>query len=350
LSFHALTTARARSTVRLTRDDLYKMVWARPLTAIAAEFGMSSVAFAKHCDWLDVPCPGRGHWAQVRAGKNPERTPLPRPTASTPLELDLETRERVAKPPKRLDIPQVEIGDVGAAHHPVVRQLEKLLAPGHRDHGLHTIWGDHHAVLKVGPDSRARALRLLDAIVNALHGRRHSVRLRHLPRPGYADDVRHLEAIIGKQPVEFWLTERLKQCEHVMTPEQKKSFDRTGYSLAPRYDFAPSGELTIELSVPYGTSVPHRWTDRPKKRLEQVIGEVVVAIEDAAVAWGQDAEERVKQAAVAETQRQSEEVRKHAAAYQLALETDLKAMAARWQNAEIHARPVSAESGRFGPT
>jgi hypothetical protein len=41
---------RSREHVRFTREELYELVWSKPMTAIAADFGMSSVAFAKHCN------------------------------------------------------------------------------------------------------------------------------------------------------------------------------------------------------------------------------------------------------------------------------------------------------------
>jgi hypothetical protein len=39
-------------TLTLSREDLYDLVWSKPMTTIAAEFGVSSVAFAKHCRGL----------------------------------------------------------------------------------------------------------------------------------------------------------------------------------------------------------------------------------------------------------------------------------------------------------
>jgi hypothetical protein len=36
------------------------------MTDIAAEFGMSSNAFAKHCKKANVPFPGRGYWQRVQ--------------------------------------------------------------------------------------------------------------------------------------------------------------------------------------------------------------------------------------------------------------------------------------------
>ena len=56
-------------TVTYRRNELYNQVWERPLRDLAEEQGISDVALAKICKKLGVPCPGRGHWAQLAAGK-----------------------------------------------------------------------------------------------------------------------------------------------------------------------------------------------------------------------------------------------------------------------------------------
>ena len=52
--------------VKLTREELYQMVWSKPVTKWAKEFGLSDVGFAKICKKMKVPLPGRGYWAMVQ--------------------------------------------------------------------------------------------------------------------------------------------------------------------------------------------------------------------------------------------------------------------------------------------
>ena len=61
----------------LTRQELYRRVWAKPLSAVAKELGLSGPALAKICNRLLVPYPHRGHWAKVNAGKLSVRPRLP---------------------------------------------------------------------------------------------------------------------------------------------------------------------------------------------------------------------------------------------------------------------------------
>lgn len=60
----------------LSRADLYELVWSKPMTELAKDFGFSDVALAKRCRRLGVPVPGRGYWARVAAGQTPHRPKL----------------------------------------------------------------------------------------------------------------------------------------------------------------------------------------------------------------------------------------------------------------------------------
>jgi len=62
---------------RLSRAELYRLVWASPVTAVAKQFGVSDVAVGKVCRAADIPLPPRGYWARKAAGKKVEPTPLP---------------------------------------------------------------------------------------------------------------------------------------------------------------------------------------------------------------------------------------------------------------------------------
>ena len=62
----------------LTRQELYDLVWSRPMVDVAKDFHISDVALAKRCKAVDVPVPPRGWWAKKTAGQDPARTPLPK--------------------------------------------------------------------------------------------------------------------------------------------------------------------------------------------------------------------------------------------------------------------------------
>ncbi len=68
----------------LTRQSLYDLVWSKPISTLAKEFGISDVGLAKRCRAVDVPIPYRGYWARKEAGHNPPKLPLPKYRAKAP--------------------------------------------------------------------------------------------------------------------------------------------------------------------------------------------------------------------------------------------------------------------------
>lgn len=63
--------------VTLSRQALYDLVWSRPRTVLAKEFGVSDVAIRKHCVRENIPAPPPGYWAKLKTEHKPRQVPLP---------------------------------------------------------------------------------------------------------------------------------------------------------------------------------------------------------------------------------------------------------------------------------
>ncbi|AUW47179.1 hypothetical protein CUJ84_pRLN3000040 (plasmid) [Rhizobium leguminosarum] len=61
---------------KLSREELFALVWEKPTSEIAKELGLSDVAIGKLCTKLQVPKPPRGYWARMQAGQRPRRPAL----------------------------------------------------------------------------------------------------------------------------------------------------------------------------------------------------------------------------------------------------------------------------------
>jgi len=88
---------------RVTREELYKMVWDKPMIRLAEEFGITGNGLAKVCDRLDVPYPPRGHWAKKQAGKPVVALKLPSRRDGIPSAADIHPT-----PPKPAPSPAAE--------------------------------------------------------------------------------------------------------------------------------------------------------------------------------------------------------------------------------------------------
>jgi hypothetical protein len=72
--------------LRLTREELYHLVWVKPMTQVAQQFEISDRAMAKICAKKQVPVPPRGYWAKKSAGKDVSTIPLPEFLSKPPKE------------------------------------------------------------------------------------------------------------------------------------------------------------------------------------------------------------------------------------------------------------------------
>ena len=115
-------------TVTLTREQLYDLVWSKPMTEIATEFGVSSVAFAKYCKKLGVPRPTRGYWQQLQWGQKPERDSLPPRTSATRASIVIVKHEpREVIPQASSAAPKIVVSASLRNPHPVIVQLQQEL-------------------------------------------------------------------------------------------------------------------------------------------------------------------------------------------------------------------------------
>jgi len=69
---------KENATKRLSRQELYDLVWAEPMTTVASRYGISDVALKKKCAKAIIPTPDRGYWAKKEAGKPTIQLPLPK--------------------------------------------------------------------------------------------------------------------------------------------------------------------------------------------------------------------------------------------------------------------------------
>lgn len=66
-----------RTAKDLSREELYTLVWERPLNRVGPELGLDGPRLAKLCDKRQVPYPPPGYWQKKAVGRALAPTPLP---------------------------------------------------------------------------------------------------------------------------------------------------------------------------------------------------------------------------------------------------------------------------------
>jgi hypothetical protein len=62
--------------LRLSRVELYDLVWSKPITEISRGFGVRDQYVARACDHCGIARPRPGHWQKIEHGKSVERAAL----------------------------------------------------------------------------------------------------------------------------------------------------------------------------------------------------------------------------------------------------------------------------------
>ena len=77
--------------VSLSRDELYRKVWSKPVGSVAKELGISGCGLARICIRFEIPVPPRGYWVKLAAGKPAPEIPLPSTDSKLPSEIQIAT-------------------------------------------------------------------------------------------------------------------------------------------------------------------------------------------------------------------------------------------------------------------
>jgi len=317
---------------QVTREMLYELVWAKPIRTVAAEIGISDVGLAKAGDRLSVPRPAVGHWVRLEHGRKTERPPLPPAVPGQETMLVIKppssggARSKEPGAPKP-EPPVVVVEDNLRKPHPAVRQLQQVLRDRTPDkYGILVVSGPDGTIYRTSKTTKDRALRILNALFNALTSRGHAVATVEDRDARYYGGRYRMVATVRGQEVRLSIGERLAQREHVHDPRDGRSS-----MFEPRFDYSPAGILVLQVGSRWG--MHHTVKDSEKAKLEQLLGRAVLACEAQADELIQLQEERTRR-----EQQEVEHARLRAleqakAEHQKALAADLVAMASAWVTA-----------------
>ena len=82
--------------VKLTRKELYDLVWSESLRSLSKKYNISDTALRKMCIRMGIPMPKPGHWAKLQHGKSVLVKTLPS-NYSGKQETTLELRDEQSK-------------------------------------------------------------------------------------------------------------------------------------------------------------------------------------------------------------------------------------------------------------
>ena len=255
---------------RITRQQLYALVWSKPATKVGSDYGVSGNAVAKACIKLSIPRPQRGYWAKLAFGKKVTRPALP------PLkegQKDSTTLGEYAE--KRRRVPVIETPPIAAIPeeviikpHPAVQKTRAAYRGAEKDRSYGTLMGKvgfQHINISVTKEQLERALTILNQLA------------WHLERNGFdfeeQKDRHGLLQLVYRATgtkIDFSLREIVERYARELTAEEK-----TQSWIWDKWRYRATGRLKIALAEYHPEGSRKTWSDGKIQKLDEQISDVV---------------------------------------------------------------------------
>ena len=180
------------SSKELTRKELYNLVWSKPLTQLAKDFGLSDNGLRKICKKYDIPLPKMGHWQKIQYAKNVEQEKLGHFDKWTNAKIRIRESEaddeehyltKVARRVKEIEQTcnkLLPVPDSLSKPHSLVKAAKENLSTKKKERSwrnlpecIHTDWG--LLSISVQKHNVPRALRIMNTFIKMAESRGHDV-------------------------------------------------------------------------------------------------------------------------------------------------------------------------------
>lgn len=332
----------------LNRKALYDLVWSKPMSTIAKDYGLSDRGMAKLCERNSIPVPPRGYWAKKAAGQKVSKAPLLVFDEKKP---DTAILLREAQPVAVLaatlhkkEAPGLPASVQEAiARESLPENLIKVSATMHSPHRIVDGWiktEEHEAALdkKFGRTSYRPAITPLDRRTWRIL----STLLKELEVRGFKiseenklnDYHKELWISLEYDKVSIHINERIRQYRRELAAKEKE--DRYSSSSQKWTQVKePTGKLEIILE-PGGNSYSKiKIQEDDNRPLEHMLNDVVIKIIEAM--WTEKSSRLKRQEEERERQKeaQARHLREQAAAQEQQRKINLGKKAASWKRAQV---------------
>lgn len=269
---------------KISRQELYDLVWSKSMTALAKEYNISDNGLRKICKKLDIPLPQLGHWQKLQYGKEVKIIPLPK---------DFKGEETITLNERNEETD--DGNNVISEYHKLLKQItadtslsfvvpdsltnpDKLIIEAKENlasiakgkyatyRGITTTSNDIISI-SVAPKNCSRALRIMDKIIKLLKQRGHNVIVKG----------NTTFAVVKGEEIKIRLREKLKM---IVTKHEKYSWNNT--------DYVPTGILSFKID-----EYPEKeFNDTTNLTLEKQLPKILTKLELVAEKIKRDNEER----------------------------------------------------------
>ena len=263
--------------VTFTREQLYELVWQRPIARLAEEYSISNVGLAKICTRSGIPTPPRGYWALVEAGRAPARPRLPATKDVPMIRLTMRSpeasdgRDEPSARPADKKIAENRITVPDRLHSPcALVQAARAALLGAKGNSLGFVEPPPDCLaIRVSREQLPRALRVADALLKVFAERGWAVAISGERTFVHVDEM----------PIALRIEEGTEADERPVKPEltSSYSFHHERRDIVRR----PSGHLSISIreeSQLWGHAQRRNWNESDKRSIEDCLTAALVGM------------------------------------------------------------------------
>jgi hypothetical protein len=267
---------------KISRQELYDLVWSKPMTALAKEYNISYSELRKIAKKLDITFPQLGHWSKLQHGKKVKTIPLSQDfTGEETITLNKTKKENNVMPtyykllqqittdpslsfkvPDRLSNPDILITE--ARNYLDAKKKEERAT----DRGLLRI-ASGILNISVAPKNTGRALRFMDKLIKLMRIRGHNIII----------SGRTTYAVVNDEKINIQFREIIRK---VVIKQEN------------RFQYYPTFEASGILSFKIGESTVKYFKDSDSQTVEDQLPKILTKLEFLSSQLKKQSEEREK--------------------------------------------------------
>ena len=308
----------------VSREELFRMVWSKPISHLQNELGVSNVSIAKACRRAKIPVPGSGYWQKPAESRPP--TPL------LPMDPDLPAVVTFASTACRISgaaaadaqallEPEIVVSDALRAPHPLLKWMPLQRHP----------WRAAGTRLNLiaSKESMHRANQIMDALMKTTEREGWSWRGEVGEPTVVTVDGVEMKIMIRERRV----AKNIKNAEGSWA-EYRRILEWTG-------------DIYISIEDWDARGTQKKWQDTSRMRLESMLRRVVVGIREVAVVVKVEREKREAENQIFKLAWKKREAMERAQQETQRKQEALDAMADAWGQADSLRRFLKSASDRI---
>ena len=259
---------------KLSRQELYDLVWSTPLSQLAKKYQISDNGLRKICIKLDIPLPKNGYWSKIKFNKKVSKIALPenaiveqyinlsyRNNEATIEEHYLSAFHRYKKELEAIPNLNFKVPENLTNPHPLIKAAKadlKTKKPSTYlySNNIGTIYTGKGLSIDVSKEFIPRALVFMDTFIKLILKRGHQI-----------NSKKSSEVLINGEAFSFRFREVLKRIKSI----DKHSAYNWEYS-----ELVPSGVVAFEIGESYKKS---EWRDSLKNPIENKLSNILAKLE-----------------------------------------------------------------------